>query len=296
MSDRNVKVCFILNTNTLWFLTFYRFPIQGRSKHIIQCQRKESNAAPYQQRYKNGKRAHRRVPRSFLEFCYLCAKWFPDETEWRNHCAYHLNNLKPWCRLLMFWFMLVAPGFCPFCLGDTDKEPKKRFQQWLRKITLIEHIDDHIKQKDQNDWILCPHPCCRSKEYQGGIELRRHFFDAHSVEKPRPNCVAKKRRQNTDSDMFEAPEAKKPLLERNPDSKGNFQHVEIMRSSKLMAINRNVNKEWPHLRWKLSRSRAGGEYRTCFKFIAVFWLGLEPLPHCRYLLSSESYLSFLSLC
>lgn len=73
--------------------------------------------------------------------------------------------------------------------------------------------------------------------------MRCHFFDAHSVEKPRPNCVAKKRRRNTDSDMFEAPEAKKPLLERNPDSKGNFQPVEIMRSSKLMAINRNVNKE-----------------------------------------------------
>lgn len=39
--------------------------------------------------------------------------------------------------------------------------------------------------------------------------LRHHFFDAHSVEKPRPNCIAKKRRRNTDSDMFEAPEANK---------------------------------------------------------------------------------------
>ena len=141
----------------------------------MQCWWKALNAAPYQQRYKNGKRAHRRAPCSFLEFCYLCAKWFPDETEWRDHCAHHLDHLQPRCGPLMFWFTLVAPGFCLFCLGDTDKKPKDRFQQWLRKATLINHIDDHIQQQNQNDLIICPHPCCKNKEYQGRIKLTDLF-------------------------------------------------------------------------------------------------------------------------
>lgn len=40
----------------------------------------------------------------------------------------------------------------------------------------------------------CPHPCCSGKQYDGVVALRRHFFDVHSIEEPRSNCVRRKRR------------------------------------------------------------------------------------------------------
>lgn len=171
-------------------------PLQNRSKHILQCRRKSLNAAPYQQRYKNGKRAHRRrAPRAFLEYCYLCAKWFPNEAEWKKHCSSHLNNLHPRCGLLTFRYTLVAPGFCPFCLGDANKDPDERFQQWLSKATLINHIDSaHLAELEQEKMIQCPHPYCQGKQYAGVSELRCHFFNFHSIEEPRRNCIARKRK------------------------------------------------------------------------------------------------------
>jgi hypothetical protein len=75
-------------------LTCSRFGPQGRAKHILQCRRKALNAAPYQQCYKNGKRAHRRVNRSYLQFCYLCAQFVSSEEEWEDHCEYHLAELQ----------------------------------------------------------------------------------------------------------------------------------------------------------------------------------------------------------
>lgn len=117
-----------------YLLTVYR---QCRANHILQCTRKSLNAAPYQQRYKNGKRAHRWAHRSFLQFCYLCAQWFYNEEQWTQHCQNHLRHLHPRCGLLTFRSTLVAPGFCPFCLGDKTKEPDERFQQWLKKTTLL---------------------------------------------------------------------------------------------------------------------------------------------------------------
>jgi hypothetical protein len=40
----------------------------------------------------------------------------------------------------------------------------------------------------------CPHPCCSGKQYDSVVALRRHFFDVHSIEEPRSNCVKRKRR------------------------------------------------------------------------------------------------------
>lgn len=46
--------------------------------------------------------------------------------------------------MLTFRYTLVAPGFCPFCLGEEDKKPDERFQQWVAKATLLNHIDRHF--------------------------------------------------------------------------------------------------------------------------------------------------------
>lgn len=167
--------------------------LQDRAKHILQCRRKALNAAPYQQCYKNGKRAHRRVQRNFVQFCYLCAQLSYSEEDWNQHCGLHLANLKPRCGLLTFRYTLVAPGFCPFCLGDGNKRPDQRFNQWLNKATLLNHIDGHLSQLPSGNPVTCPHPCCSGKEYGSVLDFRRHLFDVHSIEEPRSNCVTRKR-------------------------------------------------------------------------------------------------------
>ncbi|GFG18462.1 conserved hypothetical protein, partial [Aspergillus udagawae] len=168
--------------------------LQSRAKHILQCQRKSLNAAPYQQYYKNGKRAHRRVRRTFVQFCYLCAQLSYSEEDWIQHCSSHLANLEPRCGQLTFRYTLAAPGFCPFCLGDENKRADERFRQWLDKTTLLNHIDGHLSALQPSTMASCPHPCCSGKQYDGIVALRRHFFDVHSIEEPRSNCVRRKRR------------------------------------------------------------------------------------------------------
>lgn len=168
--------------------------MQGRAKHILQCRRKSLNGAQYQQRYKNEKRAHRRVQRHFVQFCYLCAELFLNEDSWNTHCKCHLDTLNPRCGLLTFRSTLVAPGFCPFCLGDKSKTPDERFQQWLAKSTLLNHIEKHLESTDSSAAVFCPHPCCEEKNYVDNLHLKWHFFDVHSIEEPRSNCVTRKRK------------------------------------------------------------------------------------------------------
>lgn len=166
---------------------------------MLQCRRKLLNGAPYQQRYKNNKRAHRRVQRGFVQFCYLCARIFQDENTWVQHCRSHLSDLKPRCGILRFRYTLVAPGFCPFCLGDTNKKADERFQQWLNKATLLNHIDGHLDSLKFNN-IFCPHPCCEGRLHVDASHLRRHFHDTHSIEEPRSNCVKRKRNRVDNSE------------------------------------------------------------------------------------------------
>lgn len=88
----------------------------------------------------------------------------------------------------------MAPGFCPFCLGDQTKDPDIRFQQWRTKATLISHINGHLKTISEQDQVKCPHPCCENRFYSGGLKLRQHFYNAHSIEEPRRNCTSVKRK------------------------------------------------------------------------------------------------------
>jgi hypothetical protein len=118
---------------------------------------------------------------------------------------------------------MVAPGFCPFCLGDESKKPEERFQQWRVKSTLINHIDgQHLSGKGKGDLIECPHPCCSNKSYEGPSGLRRHFFDAHSIQEPRRNCVSLKRKWIHETDDVGDQQMKKVFLkaddEKPPES------------------------------------------------------------------------------
>ncbi|KAL6231804.1 hypothetical protein BDW75DRAFT_219118 [Aspergillus navahoensis] len=104
----------------------------------------------------------------------------------------------------------MAPGFCPFCLGDHTKEPDLRFQQWRTKATLISHINGHLGTIDQQDQVFCPHPCCKNKCYSSIPQLREHFYNAHSIEEPRRKCTSAKRKWITDEDDME--DSKKPKV------------------------------------------------------------------------------------
>lgn len=174
-------------------------PKQEQAKHILQCRRKSLNAPPYQQRYSNEKRAHRRVQRTFLQFCYLCAEFYHTEASWQAHCQSHLDNLQPRCGILTFRYTLVSPGLCPICLGDCSKKPDERFNQWVKKATLVNHIDTHLASMTSSV-LVCPHPCCQSKQYSDIYHLRHHFYDAHSIEEPRSNCVSRKRKHQSNPD------------------------------------------------------------------------------------------------
>jgi hypothetical protein len=164
------------------------------STEYDQCQRRSLGGPQYQQRYRNEKRAHRRVQRNFVQFCYLCAELVCDEDAWLSHCRTHLDNLHPRYGILTFRYTLVAPGFCPFCLNDKGKALDERFQQWIAKATLLNHIDRYLDSLDPLTAVFCPHPCCQNKEYQDISRLRRHLFDSHSIEEPRSNCVKRKRK------------------------------------------------------------------------------------------------------
>ena len=132
--------------------------------------------------------------RAFVQFCYLCADFLYSEEDWDKHCQFHLANLQPRCGILTFRYTLVGAGLCPFCLGDEQKRPNERYNQWLTKATLLNHIDEHMKLCQSEGKVPCPHPCCRTKVYDGITGLRRHFFDVHSLSEPRSNCVSRKRR------------------------------------------------------------------------------------------------------
>lgn len=173
----------------------------GRAKHILQCRRKSLGSAPYQQRYTNGKRAHRRVQRNFVQFCYLCAEFSYDQQSWKQHCQSHLDHLRPRCGLMKFRYTLVAPAFCPFCLGDESKEPDERFQQWMQKPTLWNHIDSHLLMFESDSAIPCPHPLCDQHSYASKTSLRRHLYDGHSLDEPRPNCLARKRKAEEQAEI-----------------------------------------------------------------------------------------------
>ncbi|KAA8649641.1 uncharacterized protein ATNIH1004_002312 [Aspergillus tanneri] len=98
----------------------------------------------------------------------------------------------------------------PFCLGDKSQEPEQRFQQWREKATLINHIDNkHLAEIDKKGPIQCPHPCCENRVYSTTMDLRRHFYNVHSIEEPRRNCVSRKRKWVHEDDTMEYPAPKK---------------------------------------------------------------------------------------
>lgn len=169
-----------------------------RAKHILQCKRVSLNCAPYQQRYRSGRRAHRKTFRTFLQFCYSCTKFYENEADWITHCEQHLNRPIPRCGLLRFRSTLVLPGFCPFCLGERSKRADERFYQWMCKATLLNHVDQHLASVRVSIPVPCPHPCCLGRLYDSRSALRHHFFDGHSIEEPRSNCTSRKRASSPD--------------------------------------------------------------------------------------------------
>ncbi|KAG2027713.1 hypothetical protein GB937_000154 [Aspergillus fischeri] len=130
------------------------------------------------------------------------------------HCGLYLANLKPRCGLLMFCYTLVAPGFCPFCLGDGNKRPDEHFKQWLNKAMLLNYIDGHLSQLLSGNLVTCPHPCCSGKEYGSILDFWCHLFDVHSIEEPCSNCVIRKRHWSLE------PEESKTVPEEQPVEEG----------------------------------------------------------------------------
>lgn len=110
------------------FTDICRLDIQSRSRHILQCTRRSLNAAPYQQINRNGRRAHHRTNRAFLEWCHLCVKWFHRETDWQEHCCSHLGNLQPRCGFINIPLYISLTWILSLLLGEPEHAAWMPFQ------------------------------------------------------------------------------------------------------------------------------------------------------------------------
>ena len=115
------------------------------------------------------------------EFCYLCAEWITCSREWDQHYTTHLEHVSIYCGIFTFRTSLVRPGFCPFCLGDSDLPVTDRFHQWLVKAALRDHLDKHFKQLLIDPIIGCPHPRC-ALPMPDNHTLMQHFISYHGIE------------------------------------------------------------------------------------------------------------------
>ncbi|CAG8330113.1 unnamed protein product [Penicillium nalgiovense] len=70
----------------------------------------------------------------------------------------------------------------------------------VAKSTLLNHINEHLGSADSSAAVFCPYPCCEERKYVDNLHLQWHFFDAHSIEEPRSNCVKRKRKWQLQSE------------------------------------------------------------------------------------------------
>jgi len=102
----------------------------------------------------------KKLPPSSLHFCFECAKFYQSRNR-ESHCRRHLSNLVTFCGIIESYGLLVVPGSCPFCLGDTALTCAKRFQSFLSPKEHMAHVQSHIDSGV--DWSCqCPHPECHT--------------------------------------------------------------------------------------------------------------------------------------
>lgn len=96
-----------------------------------------------------------------LNFCFLCSKWFSDETSWTTHCLSHLHRpaeLPTQYNPFIYGQCLAAPGFCPWCLHEPTLHPTQRMRLFLDRAEWQDHVQRHINGLDSFKAAGMPRP------------------------------------------------------------------------------------------------------------------------------------------
>lgn len=116
-----------------------------RSNHIQECQRKE----------------HYKMlgcEETQLKYCYECFAFSKTE-KWEDHCSWHLKQgMSRRCEIITYYYTLVRPGYCPFCLGSETLSPPDRMRAWKRSNELRSHVVSHIETMCGT--CVCSHLMC----------------------------------------------------------------------------------------------------------------------------------------
>ncbi|KAB8070465.1 hypothetical protein BDV29DRAFT_197996 [Aspergillus leporis] len=122
----------------------------------------------------------------FVEYCFECDCWFQGLTEWDAHCQGHLDRpgdlLR--CDLIVFRNVPAKAAYCPFCLGDKTRSPRRRMWQYLDRGEWFDHVQSHLNHRELAGRYNCRHPAC-SQDFDNRGDLEYHLRDVHCYLPPR---------------------------------------------------------------------------------------------------------------
>jgi hypothetical protein len=136
---------------------------------------------------------------SDIHYCYQCFDWVVGE-EWETHCQAHLAALtSKHCGTVTYCHTLVRPGYCPFCIGQTELPASQRLKPWSRDHKLWVHIEEEHLIDCQ--WpLLCPYLPCDTL-HKDLTSLQFHLMDGHGLSRTRPGKPANSSRQPSLDEM-----------------------------------------------------------------------------------------------
>lgn len=116
------------------------------------------------------------------QYCHRCNIWFPEPSEYREHCRRHFMELDMFCGLVKEKQTIIVPARCPFCLSksELDQEWEQRLVEFSNYPALDRHLE-HDHPDELNNCRCCPHPLCGSYEIESRNYLLGHFTEAHGI-------------------------------------------------------------------------------------------------------------------
>ena len=150
---------------------------------------------------------------SEVHYCYHCFDWVIGD-QWNSHCQSHLDGLTTKrCGTITSCHTLVRPGYCLFCMSDSDVPASKQMESWTRDHKLWTHVGEHVSECR---WPrVCPHPLC-DVDLKDATTFQFHLVDEHGLSRIRNGEAAALAVLDSQDD---AKSNDAPLLNGHPDRK-----------------------------------------------------------------------------
>ena len=144
-------------------------PTASSWKHVLSC---------------HGKALKKKT--GFVEFCFLCSRWYDDQKEWADDCERHLQDPEALVQCDPFHHgrHLAGPGLCPWCLGDDSLPVTSRMQQFSDRMKWQKHVEGHLAELSSQGAkaFVCPHPhpqAACNEDLKTMQKLEFHLQDVH---------------------------------------------------------------------------------------------------------------------